>query len=319
VRISLLARSPRLRTASGSTLSDALLSFGHEVAHVDDRTFVPGDEDVALLAGSLNWYPEACRRLRGTPRPERPRTVLWHTEPLPLPAAAGLPLERLHAREVVKILLRDPRRVDPRSNFRTLRRMLREGVPDVVVVSTLERQEFLAEHGVASDFAPMGYHPTFGTDLGLQRDIDVLFLGSLDVPRRRRIIRALRHAGVNVVARGSWDDPELFGEGRVRLLNRTKILLNVPRHPGLLSGQRMILGMANKALVVAEPVYAPGPYVPGVHYVSAALEDFPETIGRFLADDAARQAIVDAAYELVTSELTLSASVETILRACFRE
>lgn len=184
----------------------------------------------------------------------------------------------------------------------------------MLAVSTLERHQFLAEHGIASHFAPIGYDRSFGTDLGLPRDIDVLFLGSLEVPRRKRIIRALRAAGVNVVARGSWSDPELFGEGRVRLLNRTKILLNIPRHPGLLSGLRMVLGMANKALVVAEPVYEPDPYRPGIHYVSAELDDFPETIARYLANDAERRRIVEAAYDFVTTKLTLTASVEAILQ-----
>jgi hypothetical protein len=221
----------------------------------------------------------------------------------------------LHARELTKVLLRDDRRVDPRSNVRAIRRMRSHGLPDVLAVSTLERREFLAEHGIGSVFVPIGYDESLGTDLGLERDIDVLFLGSLVVPRRKRILRRLRQAGVDVVALGSWRDPALWGEGRVRLLNRTKILLNLPRHPGLLSGLRMLLGMANKALVLAEPIYDPTPYRPGTHYVSAELDDFPEAIARALADDAERRRIVDAAYDFVTTELTLSASVASILQA----
>lgn len=253
--------------------------------------------------------------LRVTPREERPTTLLWQTEPLPLPKAAGLRLERLHAREIAKILLRNPRRNDPRSNVRAIRRLRRDGLPDVLAVSTLERRQFLAEHGIASVFAPLGYNRSLGTDLALPRDIEVLFLGGLDVPRRKRIFRKLRGDGVNVVGLGDWHDPNLFGEGRTRLLNRAKILLNIPRHPGLLSGGRMILGMANKALVVAEPIYAPDPYRPGIHYVSAQLDEFPEVIAHYLVNDAERREIVEAAYDFVTTKLTLRASVETILQA----
>jgi glycosyltransferase involved in cell wall biosynthesis len=186
-------------------------------------------------------------------------------------------------------------------------------LPDALVVSTLERKEFLAEQGIDAAFAPLGYHPSLGRDLGLERDIDVLFLGSLDVPRRKRILRSLRSAGLNVLALGSWSDPAFWGEERVRLLNRTKVLLNLPRHPGLLSGYRMVIGMANRALVVAEPIYQPAPYRPGVHFVSASPGEIPEVVNDLLEDDEQRRAIADAAYEFVTTELTLERSVRTML------
>jgi glycosyltransferase involved in cell wall biosynthesis len=76
----------------------------------------------------------------------------------------------------------------------------------------------------------------------------------------------------------------------------------------------MLLGMANKALVVAEPIYRPSPYRPGVHYVSASLDEMPEAIGRYLADEESRRRITDAAYRFVTEELTMERSAEAILR-----
>jgi len=318
VRITLPLWTPKLPAAQ-TRLRDRLRDLGHDVAPVDDDRFVPSGEDLVWFTGAFNWFPHSTRTLRATPRPERPRTLLWGTEPLPLPKAAGVRLERLSARELAKIVLRDPRRSDPRSNARAIQRLHRDGLPDVLVVSTRERQQFLAERGIASTFAPLGYGEYTGTDLGLTRDIDVLFLGELEIPRRKRILRRLRASGVNVVALGDWNDPSLFGAARVELVNRSKILLNIPRHPGLLSGGRMLLGMANKALVVAEPIYEPEPYRPGVHYVSAELAEFPDVIAQYLHEDDARRTIVETAYEFVTTELTMQASVETILRACFGE
>ncbi len=318
MRITLPLWTPKLPAAQ-TRLRDRLRDLGHDVSLVDDHQFVPSGEDLVWFTGAVNWFPHSTRTLRATPRPERPRTLLWQTEPLPLPKAAGVRLERLHARELAKIVLRDPRRSDPRSNARAILRLHRDGLPDVLVVSTRERQQFLAERGIASIFAPLGYGEYTGRDLGLTRDIDVLFLGELEIPRRKRILRRLRASGVNVVALGDWNDPNLFGVARVELVNRAKILLNIPRHPGLLSGGRMLLGMANKALVVAEPIYEPEPYRPGVHYVSAELAEFPDVIAHYLAEDDARRAIVETAYEFVTTELTMQASVETILRACFSE
>jgi hypothetical protein len=309
VQVTVLARAHELAQRRVGTV-DTLERLGHDVRLVADADFGPGDEDLVWASGSATWFPRAWRRLVARPRPS---TVLWHTEPLPLPSAAGARLEPLHLREVAKIVLRDARRVDPRSNVRALRRLLARGLPDVLVVSTLERQEFLAERGVDAAFAPLGYHPSHGRDLGLTRDIDVLFLGAVDVPRRRRILGELARAGVDTLALGDWRDPALWGDRRTELLNRTKVLLNLTRHPRLLSGGRMLLGMANKALVLAEPIYQPAPYRPGVHFVSAPLDGLADAVAHYLEHEDERRAIADAAYEFVTGTLTLERSVRTIL------
>ena len=57
------------------------------------------------------------------------------------------------------------------------------------------------------------------------------------------------------------------------LLNRAKIMLNISRYPGQLTGKRLILGMANKTLVVSEPMYLSEPYKSGQHYVDCDRRD----------------------------------------------
>jgi glycosyltransferase involved in cell wall biosynthesis len=310
--IMLCARSLPVYRGVPHLLVPLLQANGHRVTQVGDGALDLSAPDLVWINGNANWYPAVCRQLTSEPV-RRPLVVLWHSEPLPPPRAAGLPIPRLHLREIAKIVLRDSRATDVYSNSFRIRKLARHGLPDILVVSTGARQEFLAEHGISAHVVPLGYHPTHGRDLGLQRDIDTLFLGSLDVPRRRRLLKQLRRRGVNVVERGSWFDPANWGEERVRLLNRTKILLNFGRYPGELSGMRLILGLANKALVISEPIYRPAPYVPGTHYVSATIEEMPEVIRYYLAHEDERQRIVAEGHRLVMEEITLERSAARIL------
>jgi hypothetical protein len=216
-------------------------------------------------------------------------------------------------REIAKIALRDPRATDPYTNFATLRSLHQDGIVDVLAVSTRGRQEFLEEHGIASHFIPLGYGPQHGRDLGLERDIDVLFLGDVRMARRRRVLNYLRKCGVQVTTAGGWDDPRYWGENRTKLLNRAKILLNLPRTRGDYSGLRMMLGAANGAAILSEPLYRPEPFLPGRHYIEAELEQMPDAAQALLEDHAGRTALAEAAREQATQVATRSRSVAALL------
>jgi spore maturation protein CgeB len=71
--------------------------------------------------------------------------------------------------------------------------------------------------------------------------------------------------------------------------------------------------MANKALVISEPIYAPAPYEPGKHYVSATLAEIPEVIAYYLTHESERERIANEGHRFVTQELTLARSVSHIL------
>jgi hypothetical protein len=202
---------------------------------------------------------------------------------------------------------------DVYTNYFRLRRLAQKGLPHLLVASTPGRCAFLVERGIPAHWVPLGYDPSRGHDMGLPRDVDTLFLGELNIPRRRRLIRRLRRHGVNLLTMGSWSDPACWGENRTRLLNRTKLFLNIQRHPGELPDTRLILGMANKALVISEPIYHPAPYVPGKHYISATIEEMPEVISYYLAHDSERERIVNEGYRFMTQELTMARSVSRIL------
>ena len=293
---------------------DALSELGHEVTLVRGERDDWSRFDLLWIDHNPAWHPALRRQLaRLRRRGDSPFVLIWHSEPLPLPAAAPFTPERLSLREVAKILLRDARATDPHTNARVLRRMHAHRLFDLLVVTTPSRQAFLAEQQIQAEMVPLGYHVSHGRDLGIARDIDVLFLGDLKVPRRRRLLARLESCGLRVERAGSWFSRDSWGEARTRLLNRTRILLNLQRFPGELAGLRMILGMANKALVVSEPIFMAGPYVEGIHWIASEIERMPEVVASYLAAAERRQPIVDAAYALITQRMTLTRSAARVI------
>jgi hypothetical protein len=291
----------------------ALGDLGCETVLATDASFDPSEENPILVWGNAGLHPHAFERLAALPARRRPLVAVWHSEVLPFARASGVPRPRLTARELAKAVLCHPRAIDPYSNARRLVRLVRRGLLDLVVVISEDRREYLAERGVEAEVVPRGYHPSFGADLSGERDIDVLFLGALDVPRRRRILRMLEREGVHVVARGSWTDPRYWGAGRAALLNRTKIALNLSRHAGQFSGDRLTVAMGNGALVLSEPAYRPAPFRPGEHYVEAPARDLAATISRLLADEAELRRIAANGREFVTQELTMTRAARAVL------
>ena len=295
-------------------LALSLAELGHEVTVDSDGKVDLSRHDVVLLWNNPGWFPEARRQLRSSARAERPLIATFHAEPLPPPKASGLPRYTApNAAELARIVRRDPGATDIYTNAVTLRRIVREGWLDLLFATSLEKVEYLEEQGIRSWYVPYGYHPSYGTILGLERTIDVLFLGDRGPRRRRRLLRYLRAQGIDVDARGSWSDPSLWGESRSRLLNQTKIVVHLQRYPGKVAAMRLVLALANGAMVVAEPCYRPDPFVPGVHYAEAPVAELPDLIRYYLEHDEERERIVAAGHRLVTEELTFERSAQKVL------
>jgi len=287
---------------------------GHRAIQTPDTNLALHAFDVVLVLENCHWFSTIMGELaamKGSAR--RPLLAVWHWEPLPLPRAAGVPLPRLSVREVAKIMLRDVRATDVYTNLAALRRLSREGWPDLLIVSSQAWQESLAERGIAAHWVPYGYEMGDGAPLVGPRDIEALFLGALEVPRRKRIIKELRRRGVDLIARGSWFDKELWADSRTRLINRAEAFINIQRYPAEVSAHRLILGMANKCLVISEPIYRPAPFIPGEHYVEAAVSEMPAALNYYRTHPAERDRIVDRAYRFVTEELTMETSISRVL------
>lgn len=289
-----------------------LRELGFTVRQAGDGPLNAGPDEVVLVWGNPVWFPNAMRSLE-SPAARRPMTVIWHVEPLPPPHASGYGWPRPQAREIAKIVLRHPSASDVYSNYWTLRRLARRGLPGVLAVISGERKAFLEERGIDSVLVPYGYEEADGRDLGLERDIDVLFLGLPATRSRRRALNRLRRSGVRLEALGSYFDPALWGENRTRLVNRAKIMLSISRFPTAFAIKRFMLGMACKALIVSDPIYDPQPFVRDEHFVEAPIEQMPAVIEHYLSDDEERLRIAQAGHDFATREVTMERSVMQLL------
>ena len=254
-------------------------------AHGGERDVCPRPGD---SSGGRNprWYRRTLDRIAALPRAERPLVLVWHTEPLPMPRAAGTSKQLLTTRELGKLVLRDRRVNDHYSNARYLRRLAAGRSADVLAVATCVPG--VPRAGRRRHRASAAYHPSHGRLLGRERDVDVIFLGDFRLPRRRRILRLLERESVDVSRLGDYANPELWGEGRVELMNRVKVALNIPRLEGHLPDVRLSWRWRT-ARSSSRSRCLPEPYVPGVHYVEAPVDRLAETIRHYLEDEDARR------------------------------
>ena len=182
------------------------------------------------------------------------------------------------------------------------------------------RRTFLRKLGIESQLVPTGYGKAYGEDRGLERTTDVMFLG---VPgkthRRRQMVEGIRQGlsqhGIELSIRPEKPGTRFGGEERIVGLNQTRILLNPLAKQTDMTGERLMLGMANKALIVSEPIIDPSPFVPGEHFVVAEPGKLVETVMHYLDHESERKRIVDNAYRFVTEQLTMRSQCQQIVTA----
>lgn len=200
---------------------------------------------------------------------------------------------------------------------------LRQGnLLNLICVFTDTHLHFLRRYGLPVTSIPMGYHPQFGERLALERDIDVVFLGSTRDKRRRWLIHELEDKlsaqGIAFVVKdGSPKHGYVFGRERTILLNRAKIMLNVMRQPWDDPVFRLLLAAPNGAMLLSEKLLptSTGPFRPGEHLAMADLTDMVDTIKYYLSHEDERQRIAECAYDLVTRHLTMGKMSLEVLHA----
>ena len=286
--------------------------IGVDAIPVSDGDPIQEEWDVLFLyrsARTFHRYEKLLSCRAGT----RPRTILWQHEPLfpeCLSSAAGrsaLEAARFARsgrwrQPVLKVWHRNLYKRISETGLGPYSRSGPDGVPhwkiramseacafidngyrsgwlDRVVVSTIQKQRYLASRGIPADFAPTGLSDAFGANRHVDRDIDVLFLGDIDkVPGRRRKLTSLEAAITAAGYRFEKATRGQFGEARTRLLNRTKIILHLHNIPWDTPWKRWFIATANGAMVASENLSVPEPFVPGVHYVEAPFDSLAETI-----------------------------------------
>ena len=174
--------------------------------------------------------------------------------------------------------------------------------------------------GIPTLYAPWGASQRWYEDLGLERDLDVLWMGTRGSERRSRILdqvfKELKLKGLNVYIGDDEENPFIFGEERTRYLNRAKITLNITRTWYDDNFSRFTMACPNRSLVVSEPVLPHClEFKENVHYVSAKIEDLANTIVYYLEHEEERRQIVNNAYDLMMTDLRFEKSLRKMFAA----
>lgn len=315
-------------------VADTVAALGYQVVGVAAEERLPGELDVLLICGPFGSLVPVVNQLLDRPINQRPRLALWMTEQFSNPripewfhrwlAGALSSLERrlLYTRrgetwQLDSRFARIAHRALRLRNYGNLHWLKQEGMLDVLAVGSRWIANYLHRRGFPAMVAYIGHTPAWGSDLGLERNIPVLWLGKIATRRRRetldQLALALQNEGIEFLRIDGENHPYIFGEDRTRLLNRTKIMVNVLRTPWDNHSLRFFLAAANRCLIVTEPTFPHIPFVPGKHVVEVELDRIAQTIKSYLSEDAARQAITQEAYQLVTGEITMERSVARIL------
>jgi hypothetical protein len=196
----------------------------------------------------------------------------------------------------------------------------RKGWLDVYSDSSAIYADLHRQHGLPTIAAPWGATKRWYADLGLERDVDVLWMGQRGSRRRSQLLDRVRQElganGVEMYVADNQENPFIYASQRTKYLNRAKIALNLTRTWFDDNFSRFAMAAPNRTMIISEPLLPHCPsYEAGVHYVSAPPEDLAKTILYYLEHDDERRRIVDSAYELTTGELTFRNSIAKIMQS----
>lgn len=302
---------------------------------------VPTDVDYLLTFGPYNRILPIWQKNANASPQRRPVTIHWNTEGMPdlrIPLRIVKALAAMRSKigrmgyssslfEHFLYSIRPISKID-----QSLKRYryqgdyeyaCRKGWLHVLSDSSHIYSQVRSKMGVPTLYAPWGASQRWYQDLGLERDIDVIWMGTRGSQRRSRILdrvcSELRSRGVNVYVADNQERPFVFGEERIRLLNRAKITLNITRTWYDDNFSRFTMACPNRSLVVSEPVLPHcTEFKQNVHYVAAKIEDLANTILYYLEHEEERKRIVENAYQLMMAELKFENSLRKMFAAAQR-
>lgn len=340
MKVSVVARKLSPNIGFSLSIAEGLRNCGLAAqAFTDDDPEVVR-ADLVLFVGQPASCRKTVRRIEAA-GDARPGVAAWLFEPLPPPE---LPLEEIRSaarysairsgtrwlRPVIQLMsrphdialdLRSGRSLGPLGmrflidNASFVLRGRDYGWLDGLFVSTEQKRLQLTTWDIAADFLPVGQQRDFGRDLGLRRDIDVLFIGSVKNRRRQvaleKLFGDLRSRGLNVLR------PEggVWGDARTQLVNRAKILLHLHQYDWDTPWMRWCLAAANGAVVASEPLSVPQPFVRGADYLEAPIDHLPDAIANLAADERRRIEMLGACRATIALHMTQAAAIERLAEA----
>lgn len=316
------------------SISDILSKLGHEVIAFEYSETIPQGLDVIFTYGPFGSLAPLGKQLIALPKDKRPFFILWMTEQLAnpmIPEWFHYPFSIIRSK-IEQYSYKKERNgswaLKPRMRWGTkhahrfryygdLHWLQKAGVLSVLAVGSQWIAEFLRKRGIDAMVAYVGVHPDWYADLEIERDIQVLWLGSIGTDRRGKILEQVRAdleaRGIEIYIVDGVANPYVYGDKRTALLNRSKITLNLLRTKWDNHSIRFFLAAPNRCLVISEPTYPHIPLTPGEHYVEAPADELALTIRYYLENEAEQQRIADQAYQFVTTELTMENSLVSIL------
>jgi hypothetical protein len=184
---------------------------------------------------------------------------------------------------------------------------------DVVACNTPTRVAFLRQCGIPARFIPLGFHRAWGELPNDDRDIDVLFVGSLHAPSRRALVPDVLRQLAGWGYRTRRVDLFPVGKERTDLLQRARVVLNVLRFPWEFPGPRLFSSAACGALCVSDEAVQNEPFEPGLHFVRSPRARMAESIGWYLNNESERRRRAALALQSFTADLPLAGSVARLL------
>jgi len=314
-----------------------LCRLGYRPTLFQPQSAIPDDHGTVFSFAPYGKFYPLIRQIEMLPADRKPLLVHWNTEGMPDLRIPWILTRSIGAGRFwldrIKYYLDDRRgslnrRRSPLSVLDS--RMLRfryvgdyyyafsKGVLDVLSDSSAIYSQIRSDQGLSTLFAPWGSSPQWYADLNLERDIDVLWMGNRKGRRRRmwidRIRDELQRHGVDMYMADDEENPFIFGEERIKFLNRAKITLNITRTWYDDNFSRFAFAAPNRSLIASESMLPHCPaYEAGVHYVESAPEDLARTILYYLKHPDERARIVENAYQLLTSHLTFNKTIKIIM------
>lgn len=321
-------------------LYEELTNLGHQPIYFAYRAPVPSGVQVVFThmhGPPKRLLPVLQRVAEGSPS-NHPITVHWNTEGYPdlrippaLMWALGSVRSRLGRWHSSRFAwLRSLANSAPLSGIdgqaSRFRRVgdyeyaCRNGWLDILADSSTIYARLNESRGLPTLYIPWGPTASVYADLGLERDIDVLWMGKRGTRRRSRLLdrvrQELRSYGVEIHIADNEENPFIFDETRTRFLNRAKVTLNLTRTWYDDTFSRFAFAAPNRSLVVSEPVLPHCPeFEAGVHYVSAPACRLAQTIVHYLEHEDERRVIVENAYRLVTTKLAFRNGIARLMDA----
>jgi hypothetical protein len=319
-------------------ISDELNALGYKPVHFQVGSRIPETADVVFSFGPYGKFLTIPRQLAKMPPDQKPIFVHWNTEGIPdlripwkiMSSIAGWRswLGRVQDSRSSSARIPGTERLLSLTESRMLRFRYvgdyyyahRRGWLDIFADTSDVYAEIHRRHGLPTIVAHWGATAQWYKDLGLERDIDVLWMGTRGTKRRSLILDRVRSeleaSGIRMHVADGKENPFIFDDERIYYLNRSKITLNITRTWYDDNFSRIALAAPNRSLIVSEPVLPHCPsFIAGTHYVSVPIEKLAQTIRYYLDHEEERLRIVENAYHLVTTKLAFRESIKSIMDA----